>query len=165
MIPQQKGGRPMPNRMVSFAVLLFAFAVALLSYQPKAGTPIFSFNREFYVPVVTLPVQAYWVLGAIAIASSLFFIVVACRRKWREHVEKFLTENPYSYSTGSLIFWLVYIVTWAKGVGAILSISRPAWIVYLVSVFGFVLIWFIYGISFKEGLEKFRAYKALDKSR
>jgi hypothetical protein len=131
----------MPNRMMSFAVLLFSFAVALLSFQPKAGTPTVSYNRELHVPVVTLPVQNYWALGAIVIAASLFFIVVAFRGKWHRRVEDFVDKRA-SYPV-FLIFWLLYVVTWLKGVVAILSISPPHWVVYLVLYFGFALIWVI----------------------
>jgi hypothetical protein len=82
----------MPNRMMSFAVLLFSFAIALLGFQPKAGTPTASYNREFHVPVITPPVQTYWVFGSLVIAASLFFIVVAYRRGWSKSVKKFMTQ-------------------------------------------------------------------------
>jgi len=136
----------MPNRMMSFAVLLFSFAVALLGFQPKAGTPTASYNREFHVPVITPPVQTYWVVGSLVIAASLLFIIVACRQDWSKSVKTFMTQRAYIYLPVSLVFWLLYVVTWLKGVAAILSISPPHWVVYLVFYFGFVLIWFIFGL-------------------
>lgn len=141
----------MPNRMMSFAVLLFSFAVALLGFQPKAGTPTISYNREFHVPVVKLPVQSYWALGVIVIVASLFFIVVAFRGKWHRRVEDFVDKRA-SYPA-FLIFWLVYVATWLKGVTAILAVSPPAWIVYLVLYFGFALIWVIPVLSVKRWSE------------
>ena len=120
----------MPNRMMSFAVLLFSFAVVLLGFQPKAGTPTASYNREFHVPVITPPVQTYWVVGSLVIAASLLFIIVACRQDWSKSVKKFMTQRAYIYLPVSLVFWLLYVVTWLKGVAAILSISPPHWVVY-----------------------------------
>ena len=148
----------MPNRIVTFAVLLFSFAVILFSFKPPEGTPVASINGQFHVPVVTLTVGYYYVFGAIAIAASLFFTVVACRRKWREHVEKFV-DKPYLYYPGFVIFGSVYTITWLKSVASILSISPPHWVVYLVFYFGLALFLFISVLYFKGLLEIIRAHK------
>jgi len=140
----------MPNRVVSFAVLLFSFAVTLFGFKAKTDTPIISYDREFHVPVVTLPAQAYWVVGAIAILGALFFMVAASKQKWREPVEAFVTKNPYAYYPGFVVFWGVYAVTFLKGVGAVMLVSPQAWVVLLAFYFGFLLFMIIPIISFKE---------------
>jgi len=140
----------MPNRLVSVAVLLFSFAVTLFGFKAKADTPIISYNREFHVPVVTLPVQAYWVVGAIASLGALFCIVAASKQKWREPVEAFVTKNRYAYYPGFVVFWGVFTVAFLKGVGAVISVSPQAWVVLLAFYFGFLLFIVIPIISFKE---------------
>jgi hypothetical protein len=144
----------MPNRMVSFAVLLFSFAVAMLSYQPKAGVPIFTVYKEFNVFAVVLPVQWYWGLGSIAIAGSLFLIVVAFRKKCREKVEEVVTKRWYLWYLWFIISFGTYLLTFLKGVGAVISVSPPSWIVYLVFYPGFVLFFAFFAVSMKDLSER-----------
>ncbi len=138
----------MPNRMMAFGVLLFSFALALFGFQQKTDAPTLSYDRDFHVPVMTFPVQTYWVIGAIAIAGSLFFMVLAFRKDWSEPVQNFMTR--YIYLPVSLLLWLLYTLTFLKGLAVILSISPPAWIVYLVFYSGFVLFLVIPVLFFKE---------------
>jgi len=149
----------MPNRIVTFAVLLFSFAVILFSFKPPEGTPIASINGEFQVPVVTLTVGYYHVLGAIAIVASFFLILVSFWRERSRQVEEFVTQRWYSYYPGFVFFWFVYIITWLKGVAAILSISPPHWVVYLVFYFGLIVFLLIPVHFFKAWLETIRAHK------
>jgi len=149
----------MPNRAESLAVLLFSFAIALLGFKAKAGTPIISYNRQFHVPIVTLSVQSYWVLGTIAMLASLFFMVVAFRPNWDDGVTKFVKNNFLAYCAWYFIFLLVYAATWLKGIGVVVSVSSPAWIVDLVAIFGFVLFMCIF-LLFHKGLPKLKKNRA-----
>jgi hypothetical protein len=137
----------MPNRMVSFGVLLFSFGVLLFGFKPKESGFDFSMDKQYYVPTVTVPVLVYWILGAIAIGMSLFFIIAASRRKWRESVEEFV--NTKAYYPGFVVFWIVYIMGFLKGVAAVISVSPPAWVVYLVFYYGFILFLLIPVMYFK----------------
>jgi hypothetical protein len=91
--------------MVSFAVLLFSFAVVMLGYQSEPGAPIFNYYAEFHVFALTFPALWYQVLGAIAIVGSLFLIGSAFPKKWREHVEEVVSKRAYSQikMTGDLL--------------------------------------------------------------
>jgi hypothetical protein len=62
----------MPNRIVTFAVLLFSFAVILFSFKPPEGTPVASINGQFHVPVVTLTVGYYYVSERLPLQRHCF---------------------------------------------------------------------------------------------
>lgn len=146
----------MPNRIASFAVLLFSFAVVLFSFKPPEGTPIASFNREFDVFVVTLPAIYYYIFAAIAIVTSLSLMLGSFWQRKSRRVEEIVTQRWYSYYPGFVFFWFVYFITWLKGVASILSISPAAWIVYLVFYSGFVLFLLIPAHSVKGWLDRAR---------
>lgn len=135
----------MPKRLVSWGVLLFTFAMILLAYKPAESGWSYSFDWTYHVPIVTMPNLGYWIVGVIAIGLSLVFIVGAFRNDWHEKIGKFVNEK--AYYPGFIVFWLVYIIGFIKGVGAVISISPPSWVVYLVFFYGlalFVIIPFMY---------------------
>ena len=143
----------MPNRIASFAVLFFSFALLMLGFQPPPGSPIIGFfGKELPIPVPSL--GAYRVMGLIAIALSLFFIIVALRKKWSDNVESVvLGRNNLSYIM-FIIFWLVSLASFIKGISGMVSSSPPAWIVDLVTYFGLALVFItipiLYGKWFLE---------------
>ena len=138
----------MPNRTVSLALLLFSFAVTLMAFQPPVDAPLVSYSQRFHVVTATLPVLAYRILGAVATAGSLFFILLAFRKRWSERVEYVVTNSWNLHYLGFCGFWSVYAITYLKGVGAVVAISPPAWVVYLVFYFGFALFLAIPVLSF-----------------
>ncbi len=152
----------MPNRMVSFGMLLFSFGVLLLGFKPKEIGFVFSIDKQYSVPTVTAPVLVYWILGATAMGVSLFFIIAALRRKWRERVEEFVKTK--AYYPGFVVFWFVYTMGFLKGVGAVISISPPAWVVYLVFYYGFILFLLI-PVTYFKGLSEVKGCLAHAKTK
>jgi len=136
----------MPNRMASFAVLFFSLAITLLAFQQPSGTP-----QHLLVPSVTLPILVYRILGLFATIAAVFFIVVAFfPESRRKTVEEWITNRPDTHWPGFIIFWSVYTIAYLKGVAAVITISPPVWVVYLVSYFGAALFLVLPALAFRK---------------
>ncbi len=149
----------MPKRLVSWGVLLFSFAMILLAYEPADSGWSYNFDWTYHVPIITMPNLGYWIMGGIAIGLSLFFMIGALRNGWHEKIEKFVHER--AYYPGFIVFWIVYIIGFIKGVGAVISLSPPSWIVYLVFFSGLVLFLLIPFMYFKGLSELKRRHPVL----
>lgn len=146
----------MPKPLVSWGVLLFSFAMILLAYKPADSGWSYSFDWTYHVPIITMPNLGYWIMGAIAMGLSLFFMIGAFRNGWHEKIEKFV--NGRAYYPGFVVFWSVYTIGFIKGVGAVISLPPPSWIVYLVFFYGIVLFLLIPVMYFK-GLSELKNRK------
>jgi hypothetical protein len=131
------------NRVVSFGVLVFFFAVVMLSFQPSAE-PV-----SFVLSIPPFPTWWYRVLGIAAIAISLAFLITAIRTKWSEKAEAWLA-NQVVYPIWFIIFEGLYTISFLKGIGTVIESSPPKWIVYLAFYFGFALFLYIPVIAFKH---------------
>lgn len=147
----------MPKSIVSWAVLLFSFAMILLVYKPADSGWSYSFDRMYHVPIVTMPNVAYWIMGAIAVGLSLFFVVASLRSKWRGSVEDFV--NTKAYYPSFVVFISVYIIGFIKGLGAVMSISPPIWVGNLVFYYGLIL-FVLLVIMYFRGLPKLKSNSA-----
>ena len=127
----------MPKRIVSWGVLLFSFAVVSLGYKPERDQWGFGYDSHYHVPFLSSPYTFYEVLGTIAIVLSLFFIIASFRSKWRDGVEEFVTTKA-SYPS-FVVFSFVYVIGFLRGLGALISISPPIWIAYLVFYYGIIM--------------------------
>jgi hypothetical protein len=139
----------MPKRIVSWAVLLFSFAIISFGYKSETNQWGVSFDNETIIPNISIPYIVYEVLGIIAIAVSIFFIF-ASFYKWRETVEEWV--NKKGYYPSFIIFIVVYGIGFIRGLSAVISIEPPIWIRYLVLCFGLgllviLIIWYVKGIA------------------
>jgi hypothetical protein len=139
--------------MLSLGVLLFSFGALLFGFKPVEDRWSFSFDKQhLLVPMVTMPNLAYWILGAIALGLSLFFLVISFREKLSKRVEEFVTEKAHFqfFVAWFAIYWLVYLGSFMNVVGKVISLSSPPWIVYLVFFWGLVVFCLIPANYFKE---------------
>jgi len=126
----------MMNRIVSFGVLLFLFSLALLGFQPKGESITYTIN----IPVFSI--EHYRVMGMIAIALSLIFLITAIRREWSEWAERILDRREIFFPV-FVIFWFLYTISYIKGFAGIVETSPPAWLADLVFYFGFAVFLFL----------------------
>ncbi len=127
----------MPKRIVAWGVLLFSFAIISLGYLPEENGFSAGFNKEYLVPFITIPVLGYRIMGAIAVVVSLCLVISAFWGKWSNNIEEFVIEKIHYLLF--VIYWIVYIMGYLKGINAVISNSPPAWVVYLVFYPGFIL--------------------------
>jgi len=152
----------MTNRMLSMGVLLFSFAALLFAFKPAENVWSFHFDEHHFVPIVTMPNLGYWILGAIAIGMSLFFIIMAFRDSWSQRVETFI--SGVAHYPWFVVFYFVYTMSFLNAVGKIVSIAPPEWIVYLFFYFGFLLFLLIPVICFLE-LPKLKSRRRLSSKK
>jgi len=117
------------NKLVSFGVLLFSYALVMLAFQP--GEPV-----RFTIP--EFPTANYRVLGIIAIVLSLAFLVMATRKGWSEWAEKILGYR-WVYGIWSIIFEGLYILSFLRGYIEVHKAALPVWLDNTVFYFGFAL--------------------------
>jgi hypothetical protein len=146
----------MPKRIVSWSVLLFSFAIISLGYKPETNQWGFGYDSQFHVPFMTSPYIVYEIFGVVAIVLSLFFIIASFRKTWRERVEEFI--NTKAYYPSFVIFWIVYILGYVKGISSVISISPPTWVVLLAFYYGFILFLLI-PIMYFIGLSELKGKK------
>lgn len=135
---KQKQGRHINrNALLANGVLLFLFGLILLAVKQQSTPTIFGFE------VLTPPLWLYTALGIIALVMSLLFMIAIFWRQMAGGLENLLKERrwgrwqdiiQYLYFT---VFWLVYTVSWLKGLSAI---SADGFIFGVVFCFGFI--WF-----------------------
>lgn len=133
------------NRIVSFGVLLFSFALVMLAFQPE-GKPVVFTIPEF-------PAEWYRGLGIAAIVISLAFLIMATRTGWNETAENILA-NRLVYNVWLVIFEGIYILTFLKGYVEVHRASPPTWIDNIVFYFGFALVIYIPIIASKYSPKK-----------
>jgi hypothetical protein len=131
------------NRILSFGVLLFSFALVMLGYQPSQ-TPV----STTFIPPFEFSLVEYRVIGLVAIFASLLFFIMAGKRTWSAIAEKWL-NYPWLYPLWGTIFEGLYILGFLKGFVSIVKVSPPAWVVNTVFYFGFVLAIYIIYVFYK----------------
>jgi hypothetical protein len=137
----------MPKRLVSWGVLLFSFAIISFSYKPTTNEWGFGYNSRYHIPFLKGPYIFYEILGVFAVIVSLVFIIASFRKKWSDRIEEYVSSKAYYPSF--VIFWLVYLIGFLNGVGHVVSISPPTWVVGIVFYFGFFLFLIIPFMYFK----------------
>ena len=138
----------MPSRTMSLGVLLFVFGLLMFGFKPAETGWDFYFDMQYHVPIVTIPMIGYWILGALALVLSLFFIIVAFNKKWSENIATFVTEKIHLPLF--VIYYGMYTVSFINAVGKVISLSPPVWIGTLSFSFGFALFLSIPVVYFKE---------------
>ena len=135
---EQKESQPINSRMLSHGVLLFFFSLVLLAVKQPSTPVIFGFE------LFTFPIWSYTALGIIAVVISLLFMIAVFWNWLRDRLENFLKERQGS-RWGAIIeylyfvvFWLVYTVSWLKGLS---FIPTDEFIFDVVFCFGFI--WFL----------------------
>jgi peptidoglycan/LPS O-acetylase OafA/YrhL len=86
-------------------------------------------------PIPPLPVGSFTVLGIIALIASLLFVAAIFWKRWAGRLEDFLGGQQYSYW---LIYWVVYIFSWLKG---LFSIPAEAFTFTIAGCVG--VVWFV----------------------
>lgn len=136
----QSESQPINKYALSQGILLFFFALILLGVKQSTLT-LFGFE------IFTLPIWAYTILGIIALAMSILFMIAIFRRQLAVKLESFLEARPspwYMYGYW-VIFWLVYIAGWLKGLSSIPAEEFGFKIIYWIGVVWFFIIpiaWF-----------------------
>lgn len=120
----------MPRRTFSFAILLFSFAALSLGFKPTLGAPFLNWDKQFHVLAANLPLGGYRSIGMIALFVSLALILTSFNGNCADRLEKFVNENVQLYYLWFVLFWMVYLSTYLKTVGTIISAAPVGWIVY-----------------------------------
>ena len=85
------------SRVVSFGVLLFSLALAMLGFQPTGD----SVTLTLTVPVFSA--AYYRVFGIIVIAICLILLVIASRPSWSDSIEKWLENRRVQFVWNFLV--------------------------------------------------------------
>jgi hypothetical protein len=126
------------NRVMTFGVLLLAFASTMLGYQPQ-GTG-------------TLPMEWYQVLGVASLVVAVFFLVLAARKKWSDWGEGML--NNRMYPVWVVMYVGLYIISFLKGFVGVVQAKQPNWIQYAVFIIGYTTVIYIIFIALIKPLFK-----------
>jgi hypothetical protein len=137
----------MINRLASWGLTLFSFAMILLAFKPADSGWSASFDWTYHVPIITIPNLGYWITGGIAVVLALFLIISAFPEKWSKRVEDFITERVDFL--WFIIYWFVFTVGYLKGIGSLISSSQANWLVGSVFFVGFALFLLIPAHYFK----------------
>ena len=89
-------------------------------------------------PIPAVPVYFFTALGTIALLTSLAFMVAVFWKRLASKLENFL-EGQFQY-TYWIIFWLVYILGWLKGLSGIPTDGFVFRIVYWIGFAWFFVI-------------------------
>jgi len=133
---KQKSSQPINRHILSDGILLFLFSLILFGVKPSTLV-IFGFE------IFAFPIWSYMALGIIALALSISFMVAIFWKQLAARMESVLEERSRSHWQAFIqylyfvVFWLVYIVSWLKGLSAI-----PAEQFIFSVAFGIGFIWF-----------------------
>jgi hypothetical protein len=86
-------------------------------------------------PIPTMHVWVFKGLGIVTFLASLVFMVAIFYQRWADKLHNYLKDQQYTYW---VIFWVVYTVSWLKG---LISIPPETFIFKMVFYVGFV--WFL----------------------
>ncbi len=136
------------NRVMTFGILLFTFAMTILGYQVNPTD-----TSNFIVPL--MPHEFYQITGIIAVVISVFFLVLAARKKWSEWGEKILSGGTL-YPIWFILYFGLYIISFLKGLVGIVGAKQPSWIMYPVFFIGYAAIFYIFIIVLKYWPKKQR---------
>ncbi|MFC2066797.1 hypothetical protein ACFLUO_07090 [Chloroflexota bacterium] len=144
--------QPINWHIMSSGILLFLFGLILLAVK-QSTVSIFGYE------IWEISNLHYQVLGLIAIILSLIFSVAIFYESLAVRLERFLEGMPRSYVQGVikylycwLIFWLVYIVGWLKGLSGIPADSAAFHVAFWIGFIWFLVIGFAWfkGISWRR---------------
>jgi hypothetical protein len=131
------------NRILSFGIMLFSFAMVILGYKPS-DNPV----STGIIPAFELPKLSYQIVGVAAMLVGLTFIAMAGKANWAKTADKWL-NIPAIYPVWFIIYEGLYTLSFLKGFINIFNSSQPAWIRYAVFYVGYALVFYILFIFIK----------------
>jgi len=138
----------MKNRMLTWGVLLFNFGSLFFLIKEPVNEWSISFNRQYHVPIITLPQEVNVILGGITLGLSAVFIIFSLfSQEWAKDVEDYITDHVYYL--WFVIYWSLYSISFSNTMGKIIQ-SATMEDAEFISIYGFIIFFVIPYISFRE---------------